>query len=223
MSKSTKAIDRLTGRIALALVSGGVLFVVLAGWFVLVAPKRSQAADLDAKTANAQFQLSDTQRFLHSSAGRKSASELAQLTRAVPSDPKMSQILRQLSQASRSAGVRIEGIAPTPMLSTSGGQAIPLTVTVEGHYFKLQRFLHVLRSAAVVGTDSVQVSGRLLAIDSVQFASGSATSTGSSKKGLITATLAVEAFVSTPGAGPATGQTGTSSTGTTDTTSTTSP
>src|SRR5207245_2677491 len=156
-------------------------------------------------------------------AGRKSTIELEKLTRAVPTDPRMSQILRQLSQASRSAGVRIDGIAPAPMVSTSGGQAIPLTVTVEGHYFKLRRFLHVLRSAAVVGADSVQVSGRLLAIDSVQFASGSASSAGSGKKGLITATLAVEAFVSTPGAGPPTGQAGTSSTGTANTTSTTSP
>jgi Tfp pilus assembly protein PilO len=218
VNKSANAIDRLSGRIAVVVVSGAVLFVILAGWFVLVAPKRSKAADLDSKAADAQIQLSDTQRFLHSSAGRKSATELKKLTRAVPTDPRMSEILRQLSRASRVAGVRIDGITPAPMVATTGGQAIPLTVTVEGHYFRLQRFLHVLRSAAVVGTDSVDVSGRLLAIDSVQFASGSAGSTGTGKKGLITATLAVDAFVSTPGAGPATGQAST-----TDTTSTTSP
>ena len=104
------------------------------------------------------------------------------------------------------------------MVSTTGGQAIPITVTAEGHYFRLQKFVHLLRTAAIVDSDSVHVSGRLLAIDSIQFSSGASTSSGTGTKGLITATLAVDAFVSTPAPGPATGQTGTS-----DTTSTTSP
>jgi Tfp pilus assembly protein PilO len=218
------ALDRLNGRIALGLVSVAVLFVVLAGWFLLVAPKRSKAAELDGKTTDAQTELSSTQRFLHSSAGRDSVLELKQLTRAVPSDPKMPELLRQLSRASSVAGVRIDGITPGPMVSSTGGQALPLTVTVEGHYFRLQRFLRVLRSAAVVSADSVHVSGRLLAVDSIQFASGSTNSAGGQGKGVITATLIVNGFVSTPGATPAAGQTSTSSTTTTtDSTSTTSP
>jgi Tfp pilus assembly protein PilO len=224
VKQQQNAIDRLSGRVALAVVSVGVLFVILAGWFLMVAPKLSRAADLDVKTFDAQNELISTQRFLHSSAGRKSVLELKQLTRAVPSDPRMPELLRQLSRASSVAGVKIDGITPGPMVSSTGGQAIPLTVTVEGHYFRLQKFLHVLRSAAVVSADSVHVSGRLLAVDSIQFASGSTNSAGGQGKGVITATLIVNGFVSTPGATPAAGQTSTSSTTTTtDSTSTTSP
>jgi hypothetical protein len=218
VNTSTNAIDRLNGRIALAVAGAVVLFVVLVGWFFMVAPKRSKAADLETKTASAQVELTVTQRFLKSSAGSKSASQLRRLTRAVPAEPRMSGILRQLSRAARSAGVRIDGITPTAMVSTTGGQAIPISVIAEGHYFRLQKFVHLLRAAAVVGTDSVHGSGRLLAIDSIQFSSGATGSPGAGTKGLITATLAVDAFVSTPAPGPATGQTST-----TDTTSTTSP
>jgi hypothetical protein len=217
VNKSTNAIDRLNGRIAIALAAALVLIVVLAGWFLMVAPKRSKAAELETKTESAQFELTATRRFLKSSTGRKSAARLASLTRAVPAEPRMSGIVRQLSRAARSAGVRIDGITPALMVSTTGGQAIPIAVIAEGHYFRLQKFVHLLRTAVVVNNDSVHVSGRLLAIDSIQFSNGASGSSGTGTKGPITATLAVDAFVSTP-APAAAGQTST-----TDTTSTTSP
>jgi hypothetical protein len=210
VSDSATAIDRLNGRLALLLTSAAVLLIVLAGWFLLVAPKRSKAADLDAKAASAQVELDATQRFIKSSAGRKSAAQLKLLRRAVPRDAQMSQVIRQLTRAARVAGVRVTGITPGAMAATTGGQAIPLTVTAEGHYFRLQKFVHMLRSAALVSPDSIHVTGRLLSIDGIEFASaGSGTVSGGSK-GMITATLAVDAFISTPSA--PTGQTSTSTT-----------
>jgi hypothetical protein len=200
VNSSTSAIDRLNGRIAVVFASVAVLLIVLAGWFVLVAPKRAHAAELETKIATAQGELIATQHFLRSSAGQTSAKQLAKLTRAVPATPRTSEILRQLSQAASAAGVRINGITPTAMVSTTGGQALPMTVVVEGHYFRLQKFVRLLRAAATVGTDSVHVSGRLLAIDGIQFATGATSgTTGTAPKGLITATLAVDAFVSTGG------------------------
>lgn len=212
MNISLNAIDRLSGRMALVVAATAVLLVVLVGWFALVAPKRAKAAELDTKTADAQTQLIGTRRFLHSSVGAKSARELEQLTRAVPTDPRMAEILRQLTQASRMAGVRIDGVTPGVVTSTTGAQAIPMSVVAEGHYFRLQKFVHLLRSAAVVSTDSLHVSGRLLAIDSIDFSSA-ATTSGGGTKGLITATLAVDAFVSMPG--QATAQPGVAGTPTT--------
>jgi Tfp pilus assembly protein PilO len=226
VTKSQNLIDRLSGRVALVAMAAAVLLVVLVGWFALVAPKSSKAADLQARTENVRLQLIDTQRFLHSSAGRESARQLERLTRAVPAEPRMSAILRQLTQASRSAGVRITGVTPAAFVSTTGGQAIPLTVTAEGHYFRLKKFIHLVRAAALVGTDSIRVSGRLLAIDSLEFSNSGTGSSGSGTSGLITATLAVDAFVSASPQGVATNQTGTgvgSASSATGTTSTASP
>jgi Tfp pilus assembly protein PilO len=206
--EKVNAIDRLNGRLAVLLATAAILLITLMGWFLLVAPKRSKAADLDAKTSSAQVELVGTQQFLKSSAGRKSALQLKQLQRAVPADTRMSGIIRQLTRAARASGVRVTGITPNATVSTPGGQAIPLTVLAEGHFFRLQRFVRLLRSAAVVTTDSVHVSGRLLTLDSVDFASGGPSGTvGAGSKGLITATLIVDAYISTPGA--PTGQAGT--------------
>src|SRR5205809_165949 len=109
---ATGLIDRISGRVSVAIAAAGVLFVVLTGWFVLVAPKRSQAARLQTKTEDAQIQYSETQRFLRSSVGEKSASQLKKLNAAVPSDPRMSEIVRQLTRAARSTGVRVDSITP---------------------------------------------------------------------------------------------------------------
>jgi Tfp pilus assembly protein PilO len=217
VNENTNAIDRLNGRLALLLTTAAVLLITLAGWFLLVAPKRSKAADLDAKTSSAQVELVATQRFLKSSAGRKSALELKRLKRAVPPDTRMSEIIRQLTRAARVAGIRVTGITPASLVSTTGGQAIPLAITAEGHYFRLQKFVRLLRSAAVVTNDSVHASGRLFTIDSINFATGGGTGTaGATDKGLITATLNIDAFTSTPGAA-------TSQAGAGNSTSTTSP
>ncbi len=212
MNTSINAIERLSGRVAFVVAAAAVLLVVFVGWFVLVAPKRAKAAELDTKATETQLQLIGTRRFLHSSAGPKSARDLKKLTRAVPTNPRMAEILRQLTQASGAAGVRIDGVTPAAMVSTTGGQAIPMTVVAEGHYFRLQKFVHLLRAAAVVSPDSTHVSGRLLAIDSIQLSSAASTSAGTGTNGLITATLAVDAFVSTPGAAVQTGAGSTSTT-----------
>ena len=196
MTAVANMIDRLSARLAVAVAVVLVLLVVLFGWFVVLGPKRTQASDLSAKTADAQLQLADTQQFLHSPTARRSVSELKSLTRAIPAEPRMSEILRQLSGAARAAGVRVDGITPTAAVTTPGGQVIPITVTAEGHYFRLQKFVHLLRSAVLAGSTPVRVHGRLLAIDSVQFSNSSSGSVPSGKKGVITATLAVDAFVS---------------------------
>jgi hypothetical protein len=210
VSNRATAIDRLNGRLALLLTSLGILLIVLAGWFLLVAPKRSKAADLEAKAVSAQGDLFATQRFLKSSAGRKSAAQLKLLKEAVPRDAQMSQVIRQLTRSARVAGVRVTGITPAAMVATTGGQAIPLGVIAEGHYFRLQKFVHMLRSAATVSPSSIHVTGRLFSIDGVNFVSAGSGTVGGSSKGLITATLAVDAFISTPGA--PTGQTSSSTT-----------
>jgi hypothetical protein len=191
-----------------------VLFVLLVGWFVLVSPKRSQAADLASKNANAEAQLLETQHFLRSSAGRKSAAALAKVTRALPSDLRMSQVVRQLTGAGRQAGVRVTGITPAALVTAPGGQAIPLTVLAEGHYFNLQKFVRLLQSATVVSPDSLHVSGRLLAIDTINFSNGEGNNPNGAARKLISATLAVDAFTSAPGQ-----QTSTTASASTSTTS----
>ena len=122
---------------------------------------------------------------------RQSTADLATLRTAIPDSVKMSQILRQLSKASGDSRVRIIGITPQPVVTVGVSDVVPMNVAIEGRYFAIRDFLRRLRARADVrNDDKVRASGRLFAIDSIQFAGAGAESGG----GLIQATLLVTAF-----------------------------
>jgi len=200
-------INRINGRLALLLAVAGILILLLAGWFVLISPQRSKAAELNTHIDDTGLKLAATQAFLRSPAAHDSVANLRLLRVALPDDVQMSEILRQLAWASRVSGVSITSITPSVPVASSGAQALPIALTVQGHYFRIAKFMHLLRTRAEVKDGKVHASGRLYAIDNISFASGD--------KGLITATLALNAFVHE--VAPAT------SPGSTTTTSTTTP
>jgi hypothetical protein len=193
-------IDRINGRLALLLAIVGLLILGLAGWFVLVSPENSKAAALDSQIGDANLELATTQSFLQSPESKQSVTDLRRLRRAIPDDVQMSEILRQLSWASRASGVRIESITPSQPVPSSGAQAVPITLSVKGRYFRLAKFMHLLRLEAGVKNGKAHASGRLYGIDNIALSTGD-------KGGLITATLALNAFVAGAAPAPAVGST----------------
>lgn len=195
-------IERLNGRAAVGIAAIGLLLVVLVGWFGVVSPQRSKAADLAVSIDNTELQLETTQALVEGPQLRLSTAELATLRTAIPDEVKMSQVLRQLSKASRDAQVRVLAITPSAPVSIGGASVVPINLSLEGRYFGIRNFLRLLRNRADLRTDKVRASGRLFAIDSIQFAGAGAATSG----GLIQATLSVTAFsfsdqVTAPAAG----------------------
>jgi hypothetical protein len=188
-------IDRINGRLALLLAVAGVLVLLLAGWYVIVSPQRSKAAQLDGRIGDANVKLAATQALLRSPTAHESVGKLKLLRVALPDDVQMSEILRQLAAAAAASGVRIDSITPSVAVPSTAGQAVPINLSLSGHYFRLAKFMHLLRSRADVKDGDVHASGRLYAIDNVSFSSD--------KGGLITATVILDAFVYAPPA-PAT-------------------
>jgi hypothetical protein len=186
-------IDRLTSRVALLLVVCVVLVVVLVGWFGFVSPQRSKAASLETQIGDTQVQVASTEAYMHSPAVHRSAAELRRLRKADPADVRMSEIVRQLSAAAGRAGVSINGITPSALVPSAGGQAIPISLTIEGHYFGLASFLHLLRTRAIANGKTVHASGRLYSVDQIQFSGGVGQS-------VISATVSLNAFISAPAA-----------------------
>ena len=199
-------IERFNGRTAVGIAAIGLLLVVLIGWFGVVSPQRSKAADLAVRIDETELQLAATQALVNGPQLRLSTAELATLRTAIPDQVRMSQILRQLSKASGDARVRIMGITPQPVVNVGGADVIAMNLAIEGRYFGIRNFLRLLRMRADVRSDKVKASGRLFAIDSIQFAGASAQTGG----GMIQAALSVSAFAfSTPLSVPSTGPDGT--------------
>jgi Pilus assembly protein, PilO len=221
----------LSGRVAALLAGAAVLVVLIAGWLLLVSPQRSKAADISAKTAQTQAQVVSTQAYIDSPSTRRAVQDLKRLQAMLPDDPKMSQILRQLSAAAGTAGIALNSISPGAAIPSSGGEAVPISLAVTGHYFNISRFLDLLRAQAGVKGTTIVGSGRLYSIDSIQFSGGGAataatgasgTSTSSGGPAPISASLALNAFIYSPvAATPPVAATTTPSSTTSTTTTTT--
>ena len=195
-------IERLNGRVAIAVAAAGLLLVALVGWFGVVSPQRSKAAALSVKVDDANVQLAAAQALIEGPALMQSKAELATLKRAIPDEVEMSAVLRQLSKASASARVRVTGITPSEAVASGASSVVPINVTVEGRYFGLRSFLRLLRASADLRGEKPKASGRLFAVDSIQFNGGDTTGN------LVNATLSVTAFAfpktAAPGAAPGT-------------------
>ncbi len=181
-------IERLNGRASIGIAALGLVLVLLIGWFGVVSPQRSKAGDLVVRIDDTEAQLAVTQAIVRGPLLRMSTADLATLRVAIPDEVRMAQILRQLSKASSEARVRILGITPQPVV-TGQADVVAMNITIEGRYFGIRNFLQRLRTRAEIRDDKVRASGRLFAIDGIQFAGGS-TDDG----GLIQATLNVTAF-----------------------------
>ena len=191
-------IERLNGRFAIAVAAAGLLLVALVGWFGVVSPQRSKAAELSVKVDDANVQLATAQALIDGPALMQSKAELATLKRAIPDEVEMSAILRQLSKASAASRVRVTGITPSAAVANGASSVVSISVTVEGRYFGLRNFLRLLRASADLRSDKPKASGRLFAVDSIQFNGGQATGN------LVNATLSVSAFAFPKTAAPAT-------------------
>jgi hypothetical protein len=193
-------IDRINGRLALLLAISGLLVLILAGWFVLVSPQSSKASALDTQIGDANVELATTQSFLQSPDSKQSVTDLRRLRRAIPDDVEMSEILRELAWASRASGVRIESITPSAPVSSTGAQALPISLSVKGRYFRIAKFMHLLRLEAGVKGEKPYASGRLYGIDNISLSTSGA-------GGMVTATVALNAFMAGSAATPPPGST----------------
>ena len=165
--------DKLTPKVVAALGVAAVAAVALIGWFGLVSPQRSKAAELDSRIADAKTQLvvlngttSVAVRRLHGGASR------SVLARAMPRSVAMSTVLRQLQRAARQAGVRLDSLTPQAATAQTGYSTVPMDVVVTGRYFAVQRFLKHLRTQAGFSGSRAHASGRLFSVDSVSLAAG---------------------------------------------------
>jgi Tfp pilus assembly protein PilO len=213
---------------AIALIVGGDLVLLVLGWFMLVSPQRSTAQTTARAAQAAEVQLEQAQAPATRPAAAVQPKQpeirtayLYKLSKAMPMTTDMPNLLLELNQVVRSAGVELSSIAPSTTDPITG--ATPITLAVSGDFYSLTDLLYRLRSLVAVHNGGLDVSGRLFSITSVGL-----TPSGTSRA--LNATIALSAFtfgapaaVASAAAAPApTDTSGTSAGATTTTAETTS-
>ena len=207
----------------IALVALGGLLIVGAGWMLLLAPKQKEIASLRQQTAAARQQIADD---LSRAAVARNATgaptikvaDIYKLTTAMPSITDMPDLLLELDQAAKAAGVTLQSIAPGPITASSTGvgySTIPITVAAGGNFYTITDLLYRLRNFVYVRSGALEANGRIFSVSNV-----SLTPNGRA----VTAQITLDTYVygtATPATpGLPTQTTGTSTTGTSTTTTT---
>ena len=107
--------DRLKQWLALSLVA--LLAILAGGWFLLVAPERTQAAELRAQAESERLtneQLETQLEVLRTKAEQLPAkrAELAEVAEKLPAGPALPDLVRALTAAARRAGVALTSVTP---------------------------------------------------------------------------------------------------------------
>lgn len=197
----------------------GCLVLLAAGWFALIVPKRSELKSTKEEIVAKQQQIEDVR---SKTAARQSApkirvADLYRLSKAMPDRTDIADAVLALNQIAEETGIAFIRIAPQPAVNLPGYQAIPIQLVFQGNFYDLADFVYRLRSLVRVRDGELDASGRLFAVDELDFGPPPLPQ----RFPIIRATLQVDVFVygqaSAPAAPTSTSSTDTSGTATTTT------
>ncbi len=225
---------KLSRRSAVFLIIGGDLLLLVLGWTLLVSPQRHMAATTAQATEAAEVQIAEAQRLAQQPPTPVAAAPkqpeirtaaLYELAKAMPTTTDMPDVLLEIDQVARDAGVTVGAISPGPVSTGTGFGLFPVNLTLTGNFYSLTDMLYRLRTLVTVRHGELDASGRLFDVGTLALSPGA----GGNQ---LTATVSVNAFVyaavaaaapSTPAVTPSTSTTGTDTTSTTTPTTTPAP
>jgi type II secretory pathway pseudopilin PulG len=178
----------MTTRDRLVLLGILVLGVLAAGWMLGVSPEREKAAKLDAEVSAAQAQLATAQQQLSEAQGDQTQyttayASIVRLGKAVPANQEVPSLVYELDQASNQKNVEFNSIAASVTGGSSSSSSssssaaasaasasftqMPFTFVFNGSFVDLFHLLSQIQGFTVqTAAGAVQVSGRLLTIQS---------------------------------------------------------
>ncbi|MFI4985347.1 MAG: hypothetical protein ACHP93_00960 [Solirubrobacterales bacterium] len=212
----------MTVRDRLVVIALSALAVLAAVWLLLVSPERQQAATLQAQVSQASAQLASAESQVAAARSAQSRyaaayASLVSLGKAVPPGREVPSLVYQLAQASNQKHVDFSSIvsgsgttasgssssssaAATPAAALGGFTQMPFTFVFNGTFSDLYHLFQQLdRFTVRTASGDLQVSGRLLTIQSAKLApatsvgagAGSGKGGGQELSGTITATAYV--------------------------------
>lgn len=162
---------RLTPRTLGAVVAVLVLAYVAGGYFLLVSPRKAEAARLDEEIAQTQVQLAAAQAAVAVQDDTQpiAVADIFRLSTAMPATPDMPGILVELQRIADETGIGFKSITPQQAGPAGTYAVVPIDVAFDGTFYALSDFLFRLRTLVTVRRGELHASGRLFSVDSVDF------------------------------------------------------
>lgn len=159
--------------VVIVLIVVGFVLAAAGGYFLVIGPQRSKAADLSKQITDTNDAITSARALtLQAKQGADiRIADVFRLTKAMPDQTDMAGIVLELNQVAQASGITFEQITPSATaVPLSGYVAIPITVEFEGNFYELADFLYRLRNLVDVRHGALDATGRLFAIDTISFA-----------------------------------------------------
>jgi Tfp pilus assembly protein PilO len=164
-------------RIPLALVLAVVVLVgAVAGYMLVIRPKKAEVEKLDTEIAAKQTQIDAAVRAAEAAAAAEAepvtsikVADLVELAKAMPDQPDMAGAVLELNAAAEAAGVQFTSIQPGDVVTGAGYFQLPLTLGFEGKYYELTDLLYRLRHLVSVRDGVLDANGRLFTLESIDW------------------------------------------------------
>ena len=182
---------KINGLTALILSALAVVVIAAVGWFMVISPQRTKATQLDTQRAAVDAELATDRVLVSKPSETKTKATLAAAKRALPDEPQVSEILRQLAGFAATSRTELDTITPSAAVAGTGAQTIPISLQFRGRYFGLQQLLRLMRTSASSKGAKITATGRLYTVDNISFG-------GAGDDGVLTATIQLNAFVYSP-------------------------
>ena len=158
----------------LGLLGVAIVVALVAGWFVVITPKRSEATKVGREITKTQAQIAARRAALRAKPNVQAirVADLFTLSRAMPNSADIPGVLLQLSRVSDETGVLFQSIVPHDPVPLGSYQRITIDLVFQGRFYDLSDFLYRLRNLVGVRNGVLGATGRFFTVDSISFNQG---------------------------------------------------
>jgi len=152
-----------------AVVAVGLAIALAVGAVVLVKPQRDEGSRLDDEIAALEAEAAAAARRndVEKPTVEIDYADLFRLGKAMPDGDDMPGIILELDAMAASTGVKFLAMQPQPQTAKGTFRALPILLTFQGNYYDLTDFLYRVRSLVSVRDKTLDASGRLYTLDTI--------------------------------------------------------
>jgi Tfp pilus assembly protein PilO len=192
---------RFRGKGVYVITAVAAVVILLAWYFLLFSPTRSEIATKTDEVQAAEANLNASQQQVarlesYKKTAPQSRSEIVQLGKMLPQSEGIPSLIVELTKTASSAGVDLTSIArgTSSLGQPFGIQTVNLQLS--GHFFEVEDFLYKLESYVSFSNTDFRVTGRLLQVASVTLSGGAGTATeGTTTVTPLTVTVVLNAYL----------------------------
>ncbi|MFA6002076.1 MAG: type 4a pilus biogenesis protein PilO, partial [Thermoleophilia bacterium] len=148
----------------------GVVVLIVAWYFLIISPKKSDADKVDIELQQQQKKYDEdyakVKRITEErTAAQQTSGELLKLNKLVPADDQLPSLIVDLQHSANESGIYFMKIEPAEAIAGSDGNTIiPMELRFQGRFLEVNDFLYRVENYARMEGNDINIPGRLISV-----------------------------------------------------------